>query len=49
LELRAERALTRCLDSLGMSPMARSKLGLNIARAAGSFDLARQWAEDGDE
>jgi hypothetical protein len=47
-ELRAERALARCLDSLGMSPMARSKLGLNIARTAGAFDLARHWQEQGD-
>jgi hypothetical protein len=31
-----------------MSPMARSKLGLNIARTAQTFDLARHWAEDGD-
>ena len=49
-EVTAENQLHRALDSLGMSPMARSKLGLNIARAAGSFDLARQWAEeDGDD
>jgi hypothetical protein len=41
-------ALHRCLDSLGMSPMARSKLGLNIARTAQSFDLARHWQEQSD-
>ncbi len=45
-ELDGERALQRCLDSLGMSPMARSKLGLNIARTAQTFDLARQWQEE---
>ena len=33
-ELEGERALQRCLESLGMSPMARSKLGLNIAHGA---------------
>ena len=48
LELRAEAALARALDSLGMSPMARSKLGLNIARTAGAFDLARHWQEQDD-
>jgi hypothetical protein len=47
-ELEGERALQRCLDSLGMSPMARSRLGLNIARTAGAFDLARQWAAEDD-
>jgi hypothetical protein len=44
-ELRAESALHLCLNSLGMSPMARSKLGLNLARAQ-SFDLAREWQRD---
>jgi hypothetical protein len=47
-ELDGERALQRALDNLGMSPMARSKLGLNIARTAGAFDLARHWQEQGD-
>jgi hypothetical protein len=28
--------------------MARSKLGLNIARTAQTFDLARHWQEQGD-
>ncbi len=51
-ELEGERALHRCLDSLGMNPQARSRLGLNIARTAQSFDLARMMsaeaeAEDG--
>jgi hypothetical protein len=31
-----------------MSPMARSKLGLNIPRTAQSFDLARHWQEQDD-
>ena len=44
-ELRAERALHRCLDDLGMSPLSRSRLGLNIARTQQSFDLARYWQE----
>jgi hypothetical protein len=48
-ELEGERALQRCLDSLGMSPMARSRLGLNIARTAQSFDLARHWQEQGGD
>lgn len=48
LEVTAENQLHRALDNLGMSPMARSKLGLNIARTAGAFDLARHWQEDGD-
>jgi hypothetical protein len=47
-ELEGERALHRCLDALGLSPMARSKLGLNIARTAGAFDLARHWQDQGD-
>lgn len=45
-ELQGEAALQRALDSLGMSPMARSKLGLNIARTGAAFDLARQWADE---
>jgi P27 family predicted phage terminase small subunit len=32
LEIRAERQLTEALDRLGMNPMARSRLGLNLAR-----------------
>jgi hypothetical protein len=47
-ELEGERALQRALDNLGMSPMARSKLGLNLARTAQSFDLARHRQEQGD-
>jgi hypothetical protein len=46
-ELRAESALQRALDVLGMNPMARSKLGLRLAQAQ-SFDLARQWQREGD-
>jgi len=44
LELKAERQLNEALDRLGMNPMARSRLGLNIARSQ-QFDLARAWAE----
>jgi hypothetical protein len=48
-EMEGERALQRCLDALGMSPMARSKLGLNVARmAAQRFDLAARWAAEGE-
>jgi hypothetical protein len=47
-ELRAEGALHRCLDVLGMNPASRTRLGLNLARAAQSFDLARHWQEQGD-
>jgi hypothetical protein len=46
-ELRAERSLQLSLDQLGMTPMARSKLGLRLAQAQ-SFDLARHWQEQGD-
>jgi hypothetical protein len=31
-----------------MSPLARSRLGLNIARTAGAFDLARHRQEADD-
>jgi hypothetical protein len=48
-EVTAENQLHRALDSLGMSPMARSKPGLNIARTAGAFDLARHWQEQGGD
>jgi hypothetical protein len=48
-ELRCESALARALDVLGCSPMARSRLGLNIARTAGAFDLARHWQEQGGD
>lgn len=41
LELKAERSLDLALDSLGMNPMARSKLGVNLAR---TFDAAEYWA-----
>lgn len=34
LELKAERSLTMALDSLGMTPTARARLGLDLARAA---------------
>lgn len=44
LELRAERQLNDALDRLGMNPMARSKLGLNLARSQ-QFDLAKLWAD----
>ena len=43
----AERALWRALGNLGLHAQSRARLGLTLARAQ-SFDLARQWAEDGD-
>lgn len=43
LEVKAERQLHEALNALGMTPMARSRLGLNIARAQ-HFDLAQAWA-----
>jgi len=38
LELKAERQLTDALDRLGMSPMSRSRLGLNLARTQRAFE-----------
>jgi hypothetical protein len=48
-ELRAESAYRRALASLGLDPESRVKLGLNLARTAGAFDLARHWQEQGDD
>lgn len=45
LERRLRGEAADHLDSLGMTPRARARLGLDVARAAG-FDLAAQWAED---
>ena len=45
LELKAERQLHEALDRLGMNPSARSKLGLNLARAA---TLGEVLAEGGE-
>jgi hypothetical protein len=47
-EVTAENQLHRALDSLGMNPAARSKLGLNIARAGAAFDLAQAMAAEAD-
>jgi hypothetical protein len=33
---------------LGMTPRARAALGVDVVRAAQSFDLARHWQEQGD-
>lgn len=44
-ELAGERALGRALDVLGMNPQSRVRLGLNLARTAGAFDLARHWQQ----
>jgi hypothetical protein len=48
-EVTAENQLQRDLDVLGLNPAARAKLGLDIARGQAAFDLARQWAKDGDD
>lgn len=39
-ELRAERQLTVALDTLGMTPTARARLGLALARTAGAVEDA---------
>lgn len=39
-ELRAERALAEALDALGMSPVSRARLGVDLARAASSAEEA---------
>lgn len=44
--LRAEAA--DHLDSLGMTPRARARLGLDVARTV-AFDLATEWAEPEDD
>jgi hypothetical protein len=42
----------RALDlarELGLTPLPASKLGLNVARTAQTFDLARHWEDlDGE-
>ena len=40
-ELKAERSLAVALDSLGMTPTSRARLGLDLARTT---DLALDWA-----
>lgn len=49
LESRLRREAADYLDALGMTPRSRAKLGLNIARTAQSFDLARHWQEQGGD
>ncbi len=46
LEGQAERSLREAIDSLGMSPVSRARLGLDVAR---SFDLAAHWARAAEE
>jgi len=46
LELRAERALGLALDSLGMNPRSRARLGLDLAR---SVDVASALSEPDPE
>jgi hypothetical protein len=40
LELKCERELGRALDDLGMTPMARSKLGLRLVQASAAAEDA---------
>jgi len=40
LELKAERELERALDSLGMSPSSRARIGVDIVRAVGAAEDA---------
>ena len=35
-------------ESMGMTPRSRARLGLDLGRAAQSFDLARHWQEQDD-
>ena len=48
LEHQLRREIADGLDSLGMTPRSRAKLGLDVARAAG-FDVAQHWAGEGDD
>ena len=47
-ELDAERALMRALDALGMSPAARARLGVDLARSASLLDQAASMRAAGD-
>ena len=47
-ELDAERALMRALDALGMSPAARARLGVDLARSASLLDQAAAMRAAGD-
>ena len=49
IESKLRREAADYLDALGMTPRSRAKLGLNLARTAGAFDLARHWQEQGDD
>jgi hypothetical protein len=45
LELKAERELAAALDSLGMTPTSRARLGVDLARAASSVEEAEATRE----
>jgi len=45
IESRLRREAADHLDSLGMTPRSRARLGLDVTRAA-AFDLAGHWAEE---
>lgn len=47
LESRLRNEAADRLDALGLSPRARARLGLDVARAQ-SFDLAQHWAGEDD-
>src|SRR3954470_9639039 len=47
VEAKLRREVADWLDALGMTPRARARLGVDVARAqGGAFDLAARWAED---
>jgi hypothetical protein len=47
LEMRLRTQALDLAESMGMTPRSRSRLGLDLKRVE-SFDLARQWAEEGE-
>jgi hypothetical protein len=48
LEMRLRTQALDFAESMGMTPRSRARLGLDLGRAAQSFDLARHWQEQGD-
>lgn len=45
LEAKLRREAAQYLDSLGMTPLSRARLGLDLVRAR---DLAREWSTDAE-
>jgi hypothetical protein len=46
LESRLRREVADWLDSLGMTPRSRARLGLDVVRASAAFDLAAHWQDE---